>query len=276
MQLEQKNDAFIVRNKYYSGWEKWILLMSDEHFDSKKCDRKLLKRHHDEAKERNALIFKFGDTFDCMGGKYDKRTHKGDIRPEYQEANYFDRLKEDAAEFYGPYAENIALITPGNHELSVLMRHEIDLVGSLAKSLNCSVGKYSGFIRFQFETKAGANKKSFTLYYTHGSGGGAPVTKGVIQNNRRQHTVDADFYVSGHIHTGTLQPRPKVYLSEQGVVNFREPEHIILGAYKNEFLAGQWADTKGLDPAVLGGMWLRFYNTNGQINGLKYDLIRAK
>ena len=81
------------------------------------------------------------------------------------------------------------------------------------------------------------------------------------------------FYVSGHIHTGTLQPRPKVYLNEQCRAIRKEPEHIILGAYKDEFMTGGWADSKEFDPAVLGGMWLRFYYKSKSIN---YELIRAK
>jgi len=270
---EIKNDAFVVREKYKAGWEMWALLMSDEHFDSTLCDRKLLKRHHDEALEKNAIIFKFGDVFDCMGGKWDKRSTKEDIRPEYQKANYFDLIKKDAASFYAPYRNNIGMITMGNHELSILQRHEIDLISSLGESLGCHVGKYSGFIRFQFERESGGMRRSFILYYTHGSGGGAPVTKGVIKNNRRQHTIDADIYVSGHIHTGTIQPRPKVYLNEQCVAKQKEPEHIILGAYKNEFMQGGWADTKEFDPAVLGGVWLRFYYERGEV---QLEVKRAK
>ena len=244
---EIKNNAFVVRDKYKSGWEMWVLLMSDEHFDGINCDRALLKKHHEEAKERNALIFKFGDIFDC--------------------------IKKDALKFYSHYKNNIVFISPGNHEQSILKNHEIDLTESLGEGLNCHVGKYAGFIKFFFINEAGGGKRSFTLYYTHGSGGGAPVTKGVIKNNRRQHTIDADFYVSGHIHTGTLQPRPKVYLNEQCIVKRKEPEHIILGAYKNEFLNGGWEDSKEFDPPVLGGMWLRFYFRNSKV---LYDLIRAK
>lgn len=274
MIAEIKNDAVVIRDSFYSGWEKWVLLMSDEHFDSKKCDRRLLKKHHDEAKQKEAIILKFGDTFDCMGGKWDKRSNKSDIRPEYQKANYFDCIKEDAIKFYGNYSDNIKFISQGNHEISVLDRHEIDLTKSLCDGIGCMSGKYSGFVKFYFTTKTGSNANKIAMYYTHGSGGGSPVTKGVIKNNRRQHTIDADLYVSGHIHTGTIQPRPRVYLNSQCNIEIKEPEHIILGTYKNEFMTGGWADTKEFDPAVLGGVWIRFYSNNGKV--VNYDLIRAK
>lgn len=273
MKKSIKNDAVLISdNSCRSGWQQWVLLMSDEHFDAVNCDRRMLKKHHEEAKERNALIFKFGDIYDCMGGKWDKRSSKADIRPEYQGANYFDLIKKDARDFYYPYRNNIIMVSPGNHEDSILARHEIDLVQYLADELGCIKGKYSGFIRFQFGKKNG-NRYSLNLYYTHGSGGGAPVTKGVIKNNRRQHTIIADLYASGHIHTGTIQPRPRVHLNTQCKVELTEPEHIILGAYKNDFLTGGWADSKEFDPAVLGGVWIKFYWFN---NKIEYEIMRAK
>ena len=92
-----------------------------------------MKRHHEEAKEKNAIILKFGDVFDAMGGKYDKRSTKADIRPEYQTNKYFDDIVEDATKFYDISKEHIKLITVGNHESSVMLRHEIDILGATRK-----------------------------------------------------------------------------------------------------------------------------------------------
>jgi UDP-2,3-diacylglucosamine pyrophosphatase LpxH len=50
-----------------------VLMISDVHFDNPKCDRKLLKKHLDEAKRRNAKVLINGDLFDLMQGKNDKR-----------------------------------------------------------------------------------------------------------------------------------------------------------------------------------------------------------
>lgn len=256
-----------------SGFEKWFLLMSDEHYDSKHCDRRLLKEHHEQAVERNAGIFKFGDVFDCMGGKWDKRTSKGDLRPEYNTSKYFDTIVDDAADFYGKYADNILLITDGNHETSIQARHEINLLDRLAEKINVKRGKYSGFIKFQFESEAKGQRQSFTMYYNHGSGGNSPVTRGAIKTNRRQHDIEADFYVSGHIHTSMELPRPRVRLNEQCNAVLYEPEHILLGTYKNDFLTGGWADHKEFSAPNLGGYWLRFYFKNERI---RYEFIRAK
>ena len=74
-----------------NGWELWILLTSDWHWDNPKCDRKTLKRHLDQAKERNAKIIITGDLFCAMQGKYDKRSNKSSLRPEHQTDNYLQQ-----------------------------------------------------------------------------------------------------------------------------------------------------------------------------------------
>lgn len=263
-----------------AGFEKWYLLMSDEHYDSKHCDRGLLKRHHEEAIEKDAGILKFGDIFDCMGGKYDKRTNKSDLRPEYQTSKYFNTIVEDAAGFYGKYAKNILLISDGNHELSIQQRHEVSLLDELTGKLNAggadiSRGKYSGFVRFFFESTAGGRRRSYILYFTHGSGGNSPVTRGAIKTNRRQHDIEADIYVSGHIHTSMDITRPRVRLNNDCIAEIYEPQHILLGTYKNDFMSGGWADSKEFSAPNLGGYWLHFYY-NKKTYMIDYEVIRAK
>ena len=59
------------------GWGNYrFLLLSDIHWDNPKCNRKLLKRHLDEAKEGGHPILINGDLLDLMGGKKDRRAIK--------------------------------------------------------------------------------------------------------------------------------------------------------------------------------------------------------
>lgn len=275
MEILQKNDALTIRMGFKKGFEQWFLFMSDIHYDSKKCERQLLRKHLDQAKEKNAKVFMFGDVFDCMGGKYDKRTNKEDIRPEYQKANYFDVITRDFKDFLKDYKDEVIFISQGNHELSVLARHEVNLIENLCYDTNIITGKYAGFIRFYFSHGTnGGNRQSMTVYYNHGSGGNSPVTRGAIKTNRRQDAIDADIYISGHIHTTMDMPRPKIRLNEQCNAERIEPQHILLGCYKNEMLDGGYSDMKEYPPASLGGYWIKFYyDKNNRIN---YDLIRAK
>jgi hypothetical protein len=95
----------------------WVLLSSDWHWDSVKCDRDKLAADLAMARELNAAVLCIGDLFDAMGGKYDPRSNgKWDVRPEFQKGNYFDDIVNQCADWLEPYREQMALITPGNHE----------------------------------------------------------------------------------------------------------------------------------------------------------------
>jgi len=247
----------------YSGenWEQWVLLMSDEHYDSPTCDRKLLRRHHEEAKRLNAPIFKFGDIFDCMGGKYDPRTRKGDIRPEHNVKDYFDAITRDAAKFYSDYP--VAFISPGNHEENVLHRHETDLIGNLGRSLGCNVGDYSGWLRFSFYDKSGAAKRKFDMYYSH-EGSSGPVSLGVIGTNRNAVNYNADIYVNGHNHFRWMVEKVAETIDKIGNIKRKEQLHINTGTYqtKPKTKRERW-DSKYGQPN-LGGVFLKFSMVGGQ------------
>lgn len=57
--------AVELRHTYTTteGFEQWYLLTSDWHWDNPKCNRELLRKHINQAKERNAKILVFGDLF---------------------------------------------------------------------------------------------------------------------------------------------------------------------------------------------------------------------
>jgi hypothetical protein len=143
-----------------------------------------------------------------MQGKYDKRSHKKDLRPEHATGNYLDSLVETAAKFLAPYSKILTVRAAGNHESSIQKNHETDLCERLAERIRSNKGiarrgGYSGFVRFSlYKHKTGgklSGSQGYKLWYFHGSGGGGPVTRGVIQTNRQAvYVADADFVVTGH------------------------------------------------------------------------------
>ena len=268
MKWYKQHDTAVIDIDYFANknWEQWVLLTSDVHKDSKKCDTSLLKKCFDEAIEKNAVIIDNGDWFDVMGGKYDKRTTKGDIKPEFQYGNYFDLVIEDSVEFLKPYAKNIAVLGEGNHEQSVNTRHERNLTKSLIKELNLAGGniihqQYAGFVKFKFQSKnknsTGA-RTSYTMYRHHGMGGNAPVTMGVINTNRTQIQIDADIYVYGHIHQKWLVYRTKMGITDMGKMKVKDQVHIQLSTYKDS-KESQWEVSKNFQPPSLGGAWIKFF-----------------
>ena len=232
------------------------LLLSDVHWDNPHCDRALLKKHLDAAKARGAGIMVFGDFFCAMQGKYDPRGAKNNIRPEHDVANYFDALVDTATEYLLPYRENILLITPGNHETSILKRQETDLTGRLCHALGVETAAYAGWVMLRYRANNSSAVKN--IAYHHGYGGGGPVTKDVIQASRRSvYLPDADILVSGHTHDRWIFPIQRVRLNKGGEQAMQEQLHIKLGTYKDEFTSGQgWAVERGMPPKSMGGVWM--------------------
>ena len=284
MKLNRLNKNVLdIHIDYESGnWEQWFLLSSDRHWDNPKSDWDLQKKHLEMAKERNAKILDFGDLFCAMQGKYDRRASKENIRPEHNTANYLDALVDTASDFFKPYAHLFAHISEGNHETAIKRNHETDLIERFITLLNhkagtsISKGLYTGWIRFRLKYKNGQHHQTYNLNYTHGYGGGGPVTRGVIQTNRKAvYLPDAHFCISGHVHEQWLVTIPRERISIKGNVKIDEQIHVCLPTYKEEYLMGeQYHRERGRPPKPLGAYWLRFYADKKE--KINFEFIRAK
>ncbi len=243
-----------------SGWTQKALFISDVHWDSKKCDRKLLKKHFEQAKKDNALIFIFGDWFDVMGCKNDPRSKPKDIRPEYLiEGSYLDLVVEDAVNFLKNYLENIAFISPGNHETAIDKHRDTDPLKNMIRELNhmrktpIMYGKYEGWIKFQIE-RSGIPNKSKLLHYHHGYGGNAKRSKSILNADiDMKENPDADILVSGHTHTKWHLPAVVRRLTNQMRVIKKKVHVLKTGSYKMK--GSGWETEKGFGEPTLGGWW---------------------
>jgi hypothetical protein len=247
-----------------SGQE--FLLVSDLHWDNPHCDRGLLKNHLDEAVKRNAAIILNGDTYCCMGGKYDRRADKSLIRPEHNTDRYFDAIVDTSVEWFAPYAKNILLIGYGNHETAIIKHGETDLLQRFASTLNYAtgsavqVGGYGGTIdiRVLHDAIRGVN---FVVHYYHGSGGGGPVTKGVIQDQRLlAGTEGYDLTWMGHVHELYYHQNIIHRYDRSTKTLIQKPIHQLRTAtYKEEWDGGYMGfhTERGRGPKPLGGYWLK-------------------
>jgi len=264
-----------------AGWEQWFLLRSDVHHDNPKSDRRLEKKHLDQAKERGAGVIDAGDLFCAMQGKYDKRADKSAVRPEHQTGIYLDALVSTAAEFYSPYAKHLIVLGKGNHETAIRKNHETDLTERLVERINAKdnaavqCGGYGGWVRFLFTIRK-VRRDSRRLYYFHGTGGGGPVTRGVIQTNRLAvFNPDADYVLTGHTHDEWVVPIARQRLSDAGVQYHDEQLHVRTPGYKDAWGDGSagWECEKMLGPKPKGAAWLRFFTESDE---LKSEVLRAK
>jgi len=272
-----------ITMQHKADWEQWFLLTSDRHWDNPNSDWVMQKRHLDEAIERNAGIIDNGDFFCAMQGKFDKRSDKAEIRsmhlPQKGET-YLDLLVKTAADFFEPYAKNFILMGQGNHESSIKRNHETDLNQRLVATLNDRTGstiQYGGYASWiWFMSRNGqSDTRSIKMYRTHGFGGSAPVTRGIIQTNRRQASITgADIIMSGHIHESWIIDLPSESIDNAGVPYLRETTHLCLPTYKEEHLDHNgWHTEKGHNPKPLGAYWLRLYYRN---HTLHRELTRVK
>lgn len=264
-----------------AGWEQTFLLSSDRHWDSPDSDRALQKRHLEQAKERGALILDFGDLIDGMGGRNDRRMTKSITRPEFNVDGYFTELINGAVDWFRPYAHLFRLIATGNHEQAILKHGEIDVTRQIVRLLNAEAnavihpGKYAGWVKLVFR-RPSSSAGNHIIRYTHGSGGSSPVTKGVIQTNRRAvYLPDAHTIVSGHLHEAWQLPITRERLSEKGRVYFDEQTHLQLPSYKRSSLHSGWAAERGFAPTPLGAWWLHFWFDATEAK-VKHEFTRAQ
>lgn len=236
-----------------------LACLSDLHLDNPKCDQQLLKRHLDYCKENMIPIFLNGDTLCIMQGKWDPRGSKKDIRPEHQNVDYFGAIVRTTVEFLKPYAHLITVIGYGNHETSVLKRHEIDLLKMIVESLNqktgsnIQLGGYGGWIILR------GFRQSFKIRYHHGSGGGGIVTKGNINLTRALEMYEGfDIFTMGHVHENLCRNDNRNILVKKGanMANINKQLHMMItGTYKEEYGKGEhgWHIERGAPPKHIGG-----------------------
>ena len=279
-----------------SDWEQWVLLTGDRHYDSPHSLRKLQRRHLNMAQERDAPVIDIGDFFDLMQGKHDPRQEKKTLlaaqlrwmkdNPDLdtEEFAYHDYIVDDAAAFFEPYKDQFAVIGYGNHETKIMKHEETDILKRFAARIGREdvVGGYGGWVLMTFSVN-GTEKHTVPLKYYHGSGGGGPVTKGVIQTNRRAVFLpDAKIVVTGHIHESWQVSITRERINTHGNIRIDEQLHICVPTYKEEYNDGHlgWHVETGKPPKPVGAVWLRFaYRQKGgkkRKRAIEYEAIRAK
>lgn len=244
-----------------------LLIVSDVHFDSLKCDRASLKRHFDDIKKRNGQILIIGDWFDVMGCHKDPRSKAADIDPAYIQKgrSYLDLVREDSYEFLKPYRDNLLFMSYGNHETSILKHRDTDPLRGLIYMLNeqggkeVQLGAYAGWVNFILQRSGGRSSRSFMMCYHHGKGGNAKRSKGILYSQMDAlEYPDANLIVSGHDHNKIYDPsnvRRRV-CPRTGRIYHDTVHWIKTGSYKKSANDFGYEVQKGFTPKRLGGWYV--------------------
>jgi hypothetical protein len=245
-------------------------MFSDIHWDNPKCDWNLLKHDLDYCLKNEIPIMFNGDTFCLMQGAYDPRKMKGDIRPEHNNARYFDSIIETAVDFFLPYANLMTVVGYGNHETSIIKRQETDVIQRFVTLLNYKAGSnvmtggYGGWLIVNQLVKASSNATQATkIKYFHGSGGGGLVTKGALNLTRAMEMYEGyDVFTMGHIHENSarndVRDSINFHPSKGYYFNHKQIHSMITGTYKEEYIDGLygWHVERGAPMKPVGGRLL--------------------
>lgn len=205
----------------YSGKKNrahYFFLCSDLHMDHELHDKDLLDKDFKEAVKNNARIFINGDLLDyIMLGDSKRYVKSNDPFPKRNDA--LNCIIEFAVDRLKDYADYIDIIGVGNHEISVIKYNNFDPVLEIIRRLNAehrsktlypiAHGGYTGFILLQFIGPA-KHRARYSIWYNHGVGGSAPVTKGAIDLARRQY-IDANIIWLGHKHSKIVHQMDQTY-----------------------------------------------------------------
>lgn len=287
MIFAERNDSIII---WSCGRLEHTLHISDVHFDSKGCDRDLLKKHLDEIKKCDGAVFIYGDLFDVMGCYQDPRSKGQDVRPEYlRGGEYLNLVVEDCVEFLRPYAENIKFISEGNHESEIRRRRDVDILRWTINALRDAgspvmMGGYSGWNLFRFsrnnldtDNKGGRDAKNLVTHFHHGYGGNAKRSKGMLDSQLAAYQYpDADIIFRGHTHQKWHDPsNVKHRINPSNRRLYKQTSHYIAtGSYKDGIGDGQkgWEVQKGFMPTRLGGWYIDMERATSLKKGVRVDI----
>lgn len=169
--------------------------MADLHIGDSQCDYKLIMERIEHIKNtKNAYCILDGDLMDTAIASSIGDTYAANLQP-------MEQLKH-CVKIFEPIKDKILAVLPGNHENRVYKSDGIDTTELMCSQLGIS-DRYSPttallFVRFG-ENKKG-RKQLYTIYCTHGSGGGRKEGGKVNRLADLASIVDADIYIHTHTH----------------------------------------------------------------------------
>jgi hypothetical protein len=271
-------DIWEGRITYKSNGSTILALLSDLHIDAADHDRELLIEDLETAKKLGARISINGDTIDGILPSDRKRHHPSVGKHDPKRDDIMNQIVRQAVDVLSPYADYIDVISPGNHERSILKYHHVDITSMIVGMLNAvrsddlppiHVGSYRGFQVYRFRSSAagGGGGRTLTVFRHHGRGGSAPVTGGALDLDRIRKDFDADLYWIGHKHQSIQRAFSRYSIGSGGKLYERRQRAIMSAGYKSR-LTTEEPDVFG----DIGDYGEQFYNVSQ--TGAQWVLIQ--
>lgn len=217
--------------------------LADLHIGDAMCNYKDILAELEYIKQTpNCYCILDGDLMDTAIKSSIGDTYGANLQP-------MEQLRH-CVELFEPIKDKILAVTGGNHENRVYKQDGIDLTALMCSQLGIAE-RYTAttamvFIRFGKDTAHG-RKLCYTLYMTHGTGGGRKEGGKIQRLADLASIVDADIYCMAHVH----QPaafRNTFYRADPQNNSVTKSEHLFVNtAAWLEY--GGYGDKMGYKPA---------------------------
>ena len=179
--------------------------MADLHIGDRYCDTALIKKRLEYIREtEHACLILNGDIINNATKTSVSDCYAEELSPMEQIARF--------VELFEPVKDKIIAITSGNHENRTYNKEGIDITALAAAQLGLAdrYSKSAAVVFLRVGAQSDGTKESngsgkvrrvcYTLYVTHGSGGGRKEGAKAIRLADMAGIVDADVYVHSHTH----------------------------------------------------------------------------
>jgi predicted phosphodiesterase len=212
--------------------------------------------NHKRIMEDIAFIRDTPNVFCVLNGDLMKCAIKSSISDCYGETLSPMQELAKCVEIFESIKDKILCVVPGNHEERHFRTNGIDVTRLMCQQLGIE-GRYSpttALVFLRFGRDAGANNHHrpilYTIYVTHGNGGGRKDGSKIQRLADYATVVDADIYVAGHTHLGAgfkkgfHRPNPANNSVTKGV-------HLFVNTSASLEYDGGYGDRGGFDPPCL-------------------------
>ena len=175
-----------------------LLVLADYHYSDPNSDHDAIRKDIDYVNSHdNAYCVLAGDLLDCA--------LKSSLGDAYMNLSPMEELTA-MMDLIQPIAHKVLAIVGGNHEARHYRTNGVDMTRLLAKQLGIE-DRYSPdtaliFLRFGKGSAGRSHARPilYTIYLTHGSGGGRKEGGKIQRLADYGQIVDADCYICGHTH----------------------------------------------------------------------------
>ena len=169
--------------------------MADLHIGDSQCDYKLILEQIEYIKNTpNAYCILDGDLMDTAIASSIGDTYAANLQP-------MEQLKH-CVKIFEPIKDKILAVLPGNHENRVYKSDGLDITEIMCSQLGISE-RYSpttAFLFIRFGRNQYGRAQLYTVYVTHGGGGGRREGGKVNRLADLASIVDADIFIHAHTH----------------------------------------------------------------------------